>query len=164
VYFSLNNIFALKPYYMKTKKYLPFILLMTALALGSCKKSSQAPKLNNAITYTFQGTKYTVTNPLVTRQSASLAISGQVNGGAGAGILISNYQTATSETLYGQAYVNIDLTNTTADNYYFCSSGTLTVSSVSQTHISGTFNGTAMHTATSTGIPISGTFDVDIPQ
>ena len=148
---------------MKTKKYLPSILLMTALALGSCKKSSQAPKLNNAITYTFQGTKYTVTNPSAGRLSTSLSISGQVIGGAGANILIGNYQTATSETLYGQAYVNIDLTATAADNY-FCSSGTLIVSSVSQTHISGTFSGTAMHSGSNTGIPISGTFDVGIPQ
>ena len=152
---------------MKIKKLLPILSVTIALAFYGCKKSNPAPKVSNLVTFTLQGQKYTVnTTFLVTVQSTNnLNISCVNQGGPGANILIYNYQQGTNFSLYEQSYVNLETSNTSG-NSYSCDKGQLTISSLTQTHISGTFSGTAVKVGdnTYTEIPVSGAFDADIPQ
>jgi hypothetical protein len=103
------------------------------------------------------------TSNVETIQETSLNINGGSQDGPAMSILIHNYKLTTSFFLNDLAYVNIE---TTAGNSYFCVGGQLVISSLTQTHISGTFSGTVVKSGDSTNqaIPMSGTFDADIPQ
>jgi hypothetical protein len=148
---------------MRTGKTLSILLFTATLAFYGCKKSNPAPKVSNFMTFTLQGNKYTVNVKfLVTVSSPDLTISGDNPGGPGLTILINNYQQRTSFSLDTQAYVDPEINS--VGNSYFCDKGRLVISSLTQTHVTGTFTGTASQIGKNTGTPISGTFDADIPQ
>ncbi|WP_426670915.1 hypothetical protein ACPPVU_06710 [Mucilaginibacter sp. McL0603] len=152
---------------MKAKKLLPILLIVITLAFYGCKKSNPAPaKVGNLMTFTLQDKKYTVATPyLVTPQGANIVISGASQGGPGLNILIINYQQHANFALYDQAFADFETINS-AGYQYTCNKGQLLISSLTQTHISGTFTGTARKNDDTTfqEIPVNGTFDADIPQ
>lgn len=149
---------------MKTKKLLPVLFVSLMLAFYGCKKSSTAPKVTYPMTFTLEGQKYNLPTPvLVTVDGANITLSAGSQGGPVMNIVINNYKSATNFELYGQTYVNFV---TTPGNSYFGGTGNLTISSLTQTYISGTFSGLAVKDGDPnvTSYTLAGTFDADIPQ
>jgi hypothetical protein len=99
----------------------------------------------------------------VTVDGANITLSAGSQGGSVMAIIINNYKSATSFELYGQTYVNFV---TTPGNSYFGGAGNLAISSLTQTHISGTFSGLAVKDGdpNAQSYMLTGTFDADIPQ
>jgi hypothetical protein len=151
---------------MKITKLIPLLLFMLALTFYSCKKSDSKPKVSNLITYTYQDQKYTLPTPylVAVENGTSLSIGGAVQGGPGLALLIENYQQGSSFEVGKQAYVNFNIPGGAVG--FFCDGGTLVFNSLTQTHVSGTFSATSFKAGESDGpgTPVTGTFDVDIPQ
>jgi hypothetical protein len=140
-------------------KYLPILLIAILLTFYGCKKSG-SPAPQNLITYTLNGNKYSLSNPQVTIDYGTLKIYGR-QGEVTENIMLSNYQKGShGVTKEGAIFVDVD--NTEAGTYS-CNQGTIVVSSLSQTQISGTFSGTVVSEINNSPITVSGTFDVDIP-
>ncbi len=144
---------------MKTAKLIPILLFTLALTFYGCKKSDSKPQ--NVMTYTLNGNKYSLSDPEVTMSTGTLQIYGR-KGELTENIMLSNYQEGSHNVpTIGAILVDVDNTET---GIYSCNQGTIVVNSLSQTHISGTFSGTVFSEINSSPIPITGTFDVDLPK
>jgi len=152
---------------MKTAKLVPGLLLMLAVVFYGCKKSSPAPKAPNLLTFDFQGKKDTIAAPyLVKVQVADLSISGSSLVGPAMDILIGNYKKGVNTAIGTDSFINFRTTDA-GGTIYACRNGTLYIITQTQTHIRGSFAGTASKAGDNSDddkIPVTGTFDVDIPQ
>ncbi len=151
---------------MKFAKLIPILLF--ALALYSCKKSSPEPKVPNSMTFNFQGKQDSIAAPyLVKIQGTDLVISGSSLIGPALDIHISNYKNGNNSVIGTDTFINFR-TPDAGGTIYACYDGALYISTVTQTHITGSFAGTAFNTNGEDfaleKIPVKGTFDVDIPQ
>jgi hypothetical protein len=113
------------------------------------------------MTYTLNGNKYSLSDPEVTISTGTLQMYGR-KGELTENIMMSNYQEG-SHTVPVTGAILVDVDNTEA-GIYSCNQGAIVVNSLSQTHISGTFSGTVFSEINRSPVPITGTFDVDIPK
>ena len=144
---------------MKSAKLIPILLVTLALGFYGCKKSNPAPQ--NLLTYTLNGNKYSLPSPQVTINGGDLHMYGR-QGDLVENIILSNYQKGSHDVLAdGQIILDVDNTEAGMCNF---TQGTVVVSSLTQTHISGTFSGTVVTYINNSPVPVTGTFDADIPQ
>ena len=137
-------------------KPLLYLLLIITLTFAACKKSGQSPY---NVTFTFKGTQYNVVNLNARYTSISMYASGK------SGSTVFNmyiFSTTPGIDTLGQHGTLSFATGTTADDYYFCNSGTATINSFDSKGATGTFSGMAGHPGgiDTTRTPVSGTFNV----
>jgi hypothetical protein len=150
---------------MRNIKSFVFYILLAGLVSSGCKKSNSNPaSAKNTVLYTFQGTKYSFSNPLVTIQSNGLGISGSQNE-SGIDIYVANYKIGTFQVGGGNDS-NVLPQPSTSTTGYTSISGTITITSLTNTEVIGNFQTMAVQIGqnANTASPLTGTFDVQLPQ
>lgn len=147
---------------MKTRKLLVLCLISCVPIFNGCKKSNDVNESKNTVVYTFKGTKYSVSNLIVSTSQNVLSITGS-GSGSGIAILITNYAVGTFQV--GQGFDNAVLSQpVNSTSGYMDVSGTVTITSLTSTEVIGNFQCQSVELGqdANTATPLTGTFDVGL--
>ena len=154
---------------MKTTKLLSILSVALMFAFYGCKKSSTKPTpiVTNQMTFTLRGQNYTVPTPYtVTNDGSNITLNGGSQSGMYMTMYISDYKSGDPNFPVDGSlnYITFQTSSAAGNKYFF--SGVLKISSLTQTHISGTFSGLAVvwGDPLATSYTLTGTYEADIPQ
>ncbi|MGZ3765892.1 MAG: DUF6252 family protein [Mucilaginibacter sp.] len=151
---------------MKLIKSVLIILSISVIGFFSCKKSKTDPSINSNISFKFNDT--TKSADLIVsgygKTKDTLQISGTV-GQRGTIVLdIKNPKVGTFNITSGGLMLSYIPTSFDVNETYVASAGTVTITQLSSTSVSGTFNFSGTNKKEKSGVISDGSFQVLLPQ
>lgn len=147
---------------MRKIKYLYFVTLACALLFYSCSKKNNPAPFNPAISLKFNGTAFSTTNLTGSSAPNITVITGQFVGQSSIILSIPNAKVGSFDIPSSGATV-IFVNGTGAQDAYSANSGTITVTSLTSTTISGTFAFSANDVGGVSANITDGQFQVKLP-
>ncbi len=139
------------------------------LAIYGCKKNDPPPKVSNMVIFDLQGKKDTVTGTYQVKyeeqdEVTNLYLSGGSEEGAAFDLQINKYRQEGGFVIGNQAFMHFRTAEPQSTLYSFYQ-GDLFITSLTLTHISGTFSGTVIANGDYAGLAkkVNGTFSADLP-
>ena len=150
-------------------KYIKLLVLLIApvLVLSSCKKSNDAPAVTYTMSFKVNGTLVNTDTQVanIPTGEKTITIDGFFNGqNSNMQFFISNNQVGTYDVVKDKLLLLYYNTEGNTGTYYEATSGTFTITTISATLVTGTFQFTASDTNGKAVTITEGKFSVNIPK
>ena len=142
---------------MKRVKPAFLLALLFILLFVSCKKVAETPTDSSTISLKFNGNPVTATNPsaIYSPSKNALQIMGQTSGNVTDEVVVNaNMGLGTFDITTGQASVDYSI----GSDVYTATSGSVIITSFTNTQVTGSFEFAALDTAMVAGAGTNGTF------
>src|ERR1700761_40991 len=150
-------------------KYFKLLVLLIApvLVLSSCKKSNESPAVTYTMSFKVNGTLVNTDTQVanIPQGEKTITIDGFFNGqNSNMQFFISNNQVGTYDVVKDKLLLLYYNTEGNTGTYYEATSGTFTITTISATLVTGTFQFTASDTNGKAVTITEGKFSVNIPK
>src|ERR1700753_2713012 len=147
---------------MKTIKYLFFISAVSIFLFCSCSKKNNPAPANSTVSLKFNSSSLSTSNITVSYASNTTTITGLFLGQSTVQLSIPNPKIGTFDITTSGAAISF-ANGTSSQDVYKANTGTIVVTSLTSTTISGTFEGTANNLGGDNATITNGHFQADLP-